>query len=125
MTVRAPFPDVEQALVTLLSGLAPAGVVTPPNLQAAMPFIRVARFGGTDDGFDDTASVSIDTFASTRAVSLVLAEDVRQLLLTPVNVVGDVVIDRVATITGPYEVPWATDQSVRRFTASYSIVVRR
>lgn len=125
VTVRAPFPDVEATLVAALADLASCGTVTPPNLQQAMPFLRITKLGGSDDGFSDTSSTSIDAFASTRAVALVLAEDVRARLLSYPLVVNGVTIDRVTTVTGPYEVPWASDLTVRRFSASYTIVTRR
>lgn len=126
MTDRPPYPDVEVMLVDLLADLAPAGTVTPPNLQAAMPYLRVKRIGGTDDLWSDFALVAIDAFDADRVTAQTLAEAVRQRLLTfPHVVTGVGTLDRAETATGPNEVPWSEDQTVRRFTASYRVVARR
>lgn len=127
MTDRDPFPDIEAALVDLLLDLADggAGTVTPADLQGMMPYLRVQRFGGADDGITDALNVSIDAFAADRATSRALAEAVRQRLLTGPHVVGEATIDKAITLTAPNEVPWSDSQAVRRFTASYRVTARR
>lgn len=127
MADRSAYPDVEVALVDLLGDLASggAGTVTPPDLQDSMPFLRIKRFGGTDDLWTDAALVSVDAFASTRTAAFDLAESVRQRLLTFPHVTAEGTIDRTTTATGPNEVGWSDDQTVRRFTASYRVTVRR
>lgn len=119
------FPDIEAALVTLLEDLATTDTATPANLQTAMPFIRVTRFGGADDRFTDSAAVNIDTFAATRADSLALAQTILQRLISGPQVVGTTTLDYTTTATAPNEVPWSDDQTIRRFSASYRLSARR
>lgn len=130
MADRAPFPDIEAALrdlfVDLVAGCDNIGRQTPANLQAAMPYVRVQRIGGEDDGFTDSPLVAVDTFAADRSTSWALAEAIRQRLLTSgPKVVAGGSIDKGVTATGPNEIPWSDDQTVRRFTASYRVTVRR
>lgn len=131
MTDRAGFPDTARVVVDLLADLVGGcdniGTDTPATtLQATLPYLRVQRIGGDDDGFTDSALVSIDAFAAIRSDAQALAEAVRQRLLSrPIPVTGGVTLDYASTATAPNEVPWSDDQSVRRFTASYRITARR
>lgn len=125
MASRTPFPDVEVALLDGLADLAGTGTVTPPTLDTALPFVRVQRAGGSDDHFYDQATVHVDAFATTRTDARVLAETIRQRLLTWPVVLGGVVFDRATTLTAPAEVPWSTVQKLHRYTASYRLTVRR
>jgi len=127
MADRAPYPDTEAVLVDLLLDLADggAGTVTPNDLQDVMPYLRVKRFGGLDDLWTDAALVSVDAFAGDRTTAHTLAEAVRQRLLTFPHTLDGATIDRVTTTAGPSEVAWSDDQSVRRFTATYRVTVRR
>lgn len=131
MTDRAAFPDTEavlrDALVDLVASCDNIGSATPSDLQTAgtMPYIRVQRIGGEDDGFTDSALVAIDAFAGDRTTSITLAEAIRQRLISGPNTVDGGTIDRATTATAPNEVPWSDDQTVRRFTASYRVSARR
>lgn len=125
MTDLPVFPDIERALMTLLSDLAATGTQTPDDLQDSMPFVRVARYGGPDDRFTDTARVDVDCFAASRDAAHTLAEQVRARLLSYPHVVGSTVIDRAITDNGPNEIPWSNDPNVRRFTAAYQVRARR
>ena len=116
---------LKRALITLLAGFGTTGTVVPADLTSHMPYVRVARFGGGDDRFTDTARVDVDCFAATRVVAFSTAEEVRQRLLDYPHVVTDVgTLDYVSTLTSPHEVAWQ-DPDVRRFTASYEITARR
>jgi hypothetical protein len=108
----------------LLSGLAPTGTVTPPNLNTSLPFIRVMRIGGGDTRFIDTAHVDVDAFGATREAAYTLAEACRQILLAFPLVTAAGVIDSVETQAGPHEIPWG-NSNVRRRTSSYTITARR
>lgn len=120
------YADVETGLIDLVGDLASAGVATPPDLETSLPFVRVHRIGGPDDGVTDHATVVIDCFASSRALVLELAETVRQLIITPGAVVpGVLVIDQARALTGPSDIPWSDSQSVRRFSATYQVNARR
>lgn len=130
MSDRAGFPDSERIVVNLLaslvSGCSNIGTATPADLQAMLPYIRVQRIGGDDDGFTDSALVAIDAFAATRDDARALAEAIRQRFITPgPKVVVGGSIDGAVTATAPNEIPWSDDQEIRRFTASYRITARR
>lgn len=124
----APFPDVERALLDLIAPLLGSaeqtGTETPADLQQRLPFGRVTRVGGPDDGISDRAVVDVDVFAATRSQAYDIAESVRQLLLAAPHAVAGVVLDSVGTIVGPRELPWA-DENVRRWSATYRAVARR
>lgn len=125
MTDRVPYPDLEAVVVELLSDLAATGTTTPPDLQTAMPFVRVQRYGGQDDRVTDAALVAVDAFAAVRSDAYALAESVRQRLISGPHQVGSAVVDAATTATGPNEVPWSSDQTVRRFAAAYRVTARR
>lgn len=129
MSDLAAFPDVEELLLDALGDLVvdpstQIGTSTPPDLADHLPFIRVTRFGGSDDRIRDLARIDVDTFGPTRAVAQPLAEQVRQRLLSWPLVVTGGVIDRAETLTAPAEVPW-DNQQIRRWTASYTVTCRR
>lgn len=124
-TPLAAWPDVELALLDLLTPLAANnGTETPPDFTGLLPFLRVNRFGGTDDRVTDTASVSVDVFAATRRDAQPLAEQVRQLLLAGPHIVDGYVLDHVSTVSAPAEAPWE-NTSVRRWSATYRVSARR
>lgn len=122
------FPDVERNLVHLLAdlvgGLDHAGTETPGNLGDRLPYIRVRRFGGADDGISDAPVMDVDTFAGTRTAAVALAESVRDRLLAAPHHVDGVVLDHVITSTGPREIPWG-GEGVRRWAATYRVTARR
>jgi hypothetical protein len=130
MTDRSPFPDIVAVLRNVLVDLVGddcerIGTATPSTLQTSMPFIRVQRFGGADDGFTDAPLVAIDAFAADRDTAWALAEAIRQRLLTGPHTVAGGTIDNGTTATAPNEVPWSDDQTIWRFTASYRVTARR
>lgn len=122
------FPDLESAVGAALADIAGGedhwDTLTPADLQQQLPFIRVRRFGGSDDRLTDQARVDIDYFAATRAAAWAGAEAVRQRLISRPLRVGAVVIDQVTTTSGPIEVPW-DDPDIRRITATYTASARR
>lgn len=124
MTNFTDFPDLETAVMDLLSDLASTGTVAPADLLTSMPFVRVMRIGGGDTRFIDTAHVDVDAFGATRAAAYSLAEACREVLLSFPYVTAVGVIDSVVTDSGPHEIPWG-DPNVRRLTASYTLTARR
>lgn len=128
MTPLAVFPDVEDALLTLIADLGDAGTFTPSDLKDRLPFHLVYRFAGADDGVTDRATVGIDTFDAKRQTGKPLAEQVRQLVIATPHVVvtdaGPVVIDFARTAEAPHEVPYG-DSMVRRWVSSYVVTLRR
>ncbi len=130
MPVRR-FPNPPRLLANLLvqAGLIAAGRVgtdTPATMDSTtLPFIRIRRVGGGDDGISDLPVVDVEVFHSTAATGESLAEAVRQWLTAgavPYSTLG--VIDRVEVLTGPQELPW-TDARIRRFGATYRLTARR
>lgn len=127
------FPDVETVvqdlLADLVGGVSHVGSETPPDLQDRLPFVRVTRFGGADDRVTDYADIDVDCYGSRRTATLRLAEQVRQLLTRGSHVVSSegmrVVLDKVTTELAPFQPPGDEDDTVRRFTASYSVRARR
>lgn len=124
MADRAPYPDVEQALLDVVSDLGTCATVTPPDLENHLPFIRIARFGGGNDQVSDSARVSIDAFGANRPDAYTLAEAIRQRLISNPHGTASGLLDLVETDTGPNEIPWG-DVKVRRFNASYTVTTRR
>ncbi|HEX8632240.1 MAG TPA: hypothetical protein VF755_29125 [Catenuloplanes sp.] len=126
MVTRPRFPDAQVLLAEVLLPLVGAGRVgsqTPPNLQQALPFIRVVRAGGRSDRLCDFARVEVDVFHRTYAEGSALAGDVQEFLTTQRLRSPTGLVDRVAVEVAPVEVPWAS--GVRRFGARYLIVTRR
>jgi hypothetical protein len=55
--VALTFRDAELAVCDLLAGLGTAGTDTRPSLQGTLPYLRVTRTGGSDDGITDISTV--------------------------------------------------------------------
>lgn len=136
MADRGPFPYAElmvaQALCDLVDSCADVtaadssiGTNTPSDLLSALPFIRVQRIGGEDDGYLDAALVAIDVFELTVSGAYTLAEQVRQRLISGPNTVAAGTIDKATTATAPNEVPWSDSQELHRFAAVYRVTARR
>lgn len=115
------YPDVETLLIDDLDAYGTTGTVTPPDLQAHLPFIRVRRAGGSDNGRSDAPRVDVEVFAATRAIGFGVAETIRDHLIHDFAVPS---IDRVTTETGPQELPWE-DPDIRRWLVTYRVVTRR
>lgn len=124
MSDLPPFPDLEAAVIELVSDLAMADVKTPSELDSVLPFIRVARIGGNDDFFTDVGRLDVDTFSDQRTVASLLSRQVQQRLIRGPHVLSTCVIDTVTTDVAPNAVPWA-NPSLVLFTASYRITARR
>lgn len=127
MTSPTLFPDVEVLLVGYLEGLvASSGQVdteTPGDFTGLLPFIRVYRFGGFADPFNDFADIQLDVFADLRSVGFPLARQIQSLLMGPPPPIA--LLDRVDCTAGPRELEWADKDTVRRWGATYRVVSRR
>lgn len=134
MPELAPFPDVESALVDLLTDLVghpdDVDTVIPDDLQARVfatpprPVIRIRCIGGSDDVISDYPRVDIEVFASTRAAGQPLAEAIRQRMIYGGHRTAHGVIDRAITEVRPQEIPY-DDPDVRRWSATYRVSMRR
>lgn len=125
------WPDAELAICDLLEPVARTGTETRPSLEwTLLPYIRVTRTGGSDDGITDTASISVDVFARDRTQAKATAEQARQVLIgstttPPARATAHGVIDRVTTITGPAPLPPTDSGNLRMVVASYRVSMRR
>jgi hypothetical protein len=120
------YPDIEAGLVSAFADLASTGTSTPGDLATRLPFLRIACIGGRDDGTTDLSHVDIDAFAATKAAAAVLAEQVRQRLVSRKSVrIPGYVIDRATTDLKPHQVPYSPTPPPYRYTASYSVSARR
>lgn len=132
MSATDLFPDMEEALIY---GLPPAleatygrtGVTVGGNVPAALTgtsaFVRIQLLDDPDDGITRTAVVDVDVFAGTRSLAYDVAQEIRGVLGS-VRALGGVLLDEVATESGPKRVPW-DNQTIRRFLATYRISTRR
>lgn len=129
--VLTVFPDAEHAVCDLLADLGTCGTETPASLQSALPYIRVARTGGADDLVTDTASVSVDVFASGATEAMAVAEQARQRLTLGPFLAGLQYrtahgrIDRARTVAAPQQLPPTDSDNLRMAVASYRIEMRR
>jgi len=119
----APYIDTEAAVVALLADFTP-GTRTPVDLRDRLPYVRIYRIGGTDDGVTDAAQVAIDVFGVTRAEAWQVARTVQATMLDRPHATSAGVVDRVRTATGPTEAPY-TDTTIRLVTATYEVQTRR
>lgn len=123
-----PFPNAERILVADFSVVAAgrwfAGGVTPPDLQARLPYVALRRSGGPSDVVNDYPFITVEVLAYTLAAATDVAEEVRQRLTqTPIrNVYGQV--DRAVCTTAHTEVP-ADDPALRRLVTVYRLTCRR
>lgn len=127
MTVPAlAWPDAELALCDYLADLGTCDVETPEDLQDHLPFIRVTRTGGADDRMvTDTATVSVDVFASGRSQAVAVAKAIRQRLLNGLPAAtAHGVLDYAATAVAPIQSPPTDSDNLRLAVASYRISAR-
>lgn len=125
MATLAPFPDVERVLGDLFADLATVGSETGIDLQERLPFIRVRRLGGPDDRITDAARVDVHVYAFDTTSAKVLAETVRQRLISGPSTTAHGVIDRARTEVGPQSVPVDDAAGYRQVVATYRISMRR
>jgi hypothetical protein len=136
VTEFEPFPDIEDALRTLLlrdlsdvltSG-SQVGTDFPPD-NTPLPFVRVEKTGlGSRTPLADRPVVDIEVLATGRNTAKSLIERIDTLLLSyPHSVVissGLAVLDMVTVPVVPSPRPWDSP-SVRRFAGTYQFSVRR
>ena len=93
------------------------------ELEAKLPFVRVTKLGGTDDGITDFSRFDFDVFALTVDQANTIADDIRDAL-KPRTRVGSAIIDTVRTDASPHKVPW-DNLKIKRVLATYQISARR
>ena len=125
MTVLAPFPDVERAVGDLVAGLGTTGSETNITLQSTLPYIRIRRLGGADDGITDAARVDVHVYDTDATSAKAIAEQVRQLLISGPSVTAHGIIDRARTEIGPQTIPADDTADIRQVVATYRVSLRR
>lgn len=129
----APFPDPERAVGDLLGSLAAGGTgnKTYTSLQdGPLPYIRLNRTGGSDDGVTDESVISVGVFAPDTDTAKSVADLARQRL-TCGPFAGTSFrtdhgrIDRALTELAPMSVPTTDSANLALVTASYRITMRR
>lgn len=133
MTQLETYPDVELAVIAILSPLVAVGgeprtsTDAPNDLEKHLPYLRVACYGGSDDDVTDLSRIDVDAFAATKKAARDLAEQARELLTNnrKPHVGAGFVLDRVRTDTKPHQVPWTENPPPYRYAAAYTASARR
>lgn len=123
--VLASFPDVERAVGDLVGDLGTAGSETNITLQSTLPYIRVRRLGGSDNRVTDAARVDVHVYDKDATAAKVIAEQVRQRLISGPSTTTHGVIDRAWTEVGPQTIPADDTANIRQVVATYRISMRR
>jgi hypothetical protein len=136
MTEFEPYPDIEEAVRTLLlrdfstdlTSAAHVGTEWPAD-NAPLPFVRIEKAPlGRRERLNDYPVVDIEVLASTRGGAKSLIERIDAHLLDyPHSVVissGLAVLDTVTVPVPPSSRAWDSP-SVRRFAGTYQFSVRR
>jgi hypothetical protein len=121
------FPDTADVFCDLLAGFfldGHLGLSAPGNLGDVLPFGRIGGLGGSDDRITDRSTVDVDVFHLSIPASNLLAEQIRQFLISGPHTVNGVVIDSVRTVLRPRQLPWPTT-GVFRSAATYRVSARR
>lgn len=130
MAVQPVFPTYqspERLLIPKLASELGVRVVaeTPANLATVVPLLQVTGIGGSDfTPTFDSCNVDVDSYAASRGESEDLSNAARHFLmwLLPGQILGGAVVASVRTIMRPTWTPY-DDTDLRRFTASYAVVL--
>lgn len=125
MSGRWPDPVVvaRAYLLPLVEGDIASKV--PARVETKLPFTRLRRGPGSDDGITDRPLLDVESFGATEGDAYDLAETTRQAMLAlPGRAVGGVLVDTVETAVGPTEIDYG-NPAVTRVVASYRIAFRR
>ena len=99
---------------------------TPASLATVVPVLQVTGIGGSDfTPTFDTCNVDVDSYAASRGESEDLSNRARAALMftLPGKLIGGAaVVASVRTIMRPTWTPY-DDTDLRRFTASYAVVL--
>jgi hypothetical protein len=128
------YPDVEIALMEYLDPLGYTVTSTPADLEEHLPVIRIARFAGGDDWFEDLdfPEVVIVTYSEKDSgvprSGLQVAEQIRDrmnLLNTDAffSASANALLVRSQTQSGPVEVGYI-DPAVACYSAAYRVTTK-
>jgi hypothetical protein len=128
MTALTDYRDIEMDLVEWAiaeAGYTDGGSITPGKFDGHIPYIRVVKIGGSDNGVTDFPTLDIDSFDVDRNDVRTRLEHVRTLLAPRTRLGGSgAIIDSVRMNTSPRWLPWAND-SISRFGMTVSLGLRR
>jgi len=121
------YQSPERLLIPWLATQLSVRVVaeTPADLSSVVPLLQVTGIGGSDfSPTFDYCNVDVDSYAATRGASEDLSNAARQALMftLPGQIVGGAVVTSVRTIMRPTWTPY-DDTDLRRFTASYTVII--
>lgn len=121
------YANAEAVVVAYLlptPGIAGVSVELPRDVLTQLPFILITRVSGGDNYVTDQATVDVDVFNTTRALTAVTARIVhaRMMGLRHTSVNG-VLVDNVETVTGPSWLNYQ-DENLQRYIMSYVIESR-
>lgn len=124
------FPDVQTVLIDDLVRFVGGrddgtGYTAPADLGAKLPFIRVRRTGGSNDGLNDYPTVDVDVFGASYSEAINLARRVDAYLVNGGGAPPIPAFDTVINTNGPHELPWDDEGAIRRFGLEYDITTRR
>lgn len=125
--MSARWPDLIRAVrPTLVSELGhKVATKVPPQVEQELPFTRLSRGPGSDDGITDRPLLDVETFHSNENDAFDLAETTRQAILAMSGrAVDGALVDTVSTVVGPVEVDYG-NPAVVRIVASYRFAFRR
>jgi len=115
------FPDIEAALIEILSTVAAAGTATDENL--AIP-IRVNRTGGPTRPWQDEAIVEVTCFCATRPEAVALNRQVLTVLLDLRGVQTTAgLIDKISNYVSPLPLP-DLNPDTRKVSSTWTVVSR-
>jgi len=116
------FPDVELALMELLSPLGPTCTATDEDLSG--PIIRVNRTGGPTRPWEDNATVEVACFCETRPESMALNQQVVATLNNLRGVQTEAgFIDKISNFVAPFPIPDLNPNS-RMVTSTWTVTSR-
>ena len=132
MSDIALLPDIDgtlRALAILFATGVPddnIGTRAPtPGEAADLPALQLYSYDGDATQVDGTATFDVHSFAKGYAAASLLARTVDARLMGYPHRVGSVILDRVETVSIPTEVEYVSDNSIRRFAATYTVSFRR
>ncbi len=125
MPVLAPFARTARVVAAVVADLGTTGGETSTTLQDDLPFIRVRRIGGTDNGVTDIARIDVRVYDGDLSDAEELSETVRQRLISKPHATIHGVLDRASTEVGPQEVPGPAPDHYRVVSTTYRVSVRR
>ena len=111
---------------TLLAGIT-SGTSLPSSTdlaaKAVSGFIRPTVSDDEDDGVTRYLVLDVEVFCTRYDRGMAIAERIRGILRTETRI-GGIVLDRRRT-SGPREVPWDDNNTIRRFLSTNRISTRR